>query len=87
MVLMEIKNDIKKLNYNMVECGYKILNKEELSMDNMEIDKEKINERIYKIEEFFTKTTNPSPQSPFNLIIFKIFNAKPKFINFNYNFN
>ena len=31
MVLMEIKNDIKKLNYNMVECGYKILNKEELS--------------------------------------------------------
>ena len=63
MVLIEIKNDIKKLNYNMVECGYKILNKEELSMDNMESDKEKINERIYQIEEFFTKTKNENEKN------------------------
>ena len=63
MVLIEIKNDIKKLNYNMVECGYKILNKEELSMDNMESNKEKINEKIYQIEEFFTKTKNENEKN------------------------
>ena len=56
MILIEIKNDIRKLNNNMVENGYKILHKEELTMDNMENDKELINEKIYQIEEFFNKT-------------------------------
>ena len=58
MFLVEIKNEIRKLNNNMIDCGYKILNKEELTMDEMENNKDLMNEKIYQIEEFYNKTKN-----------------------------
>ena len=56
MILIEIKNEIRRLNYDMIDCGYKILNKEESTMDDMEKDKELLNEKIYQIEEYYNKT-------------------------------
>ena len=56
MVLSDIKNDIRKINYSMIDCGYKILNKEELSMESMEANKELLNEKIYQMEEFINET-------------------------------
>ena len=58
MILIEIKNEIRRLNYDMIDCGYKILNKEEATMDDMEKNKELLNEKIYQIEEFYNKTRN-----------------------------
>ena len=56
MILSDIKNDIRKINYSMIDCGYKILNKEELSMESMEANKELLNEKIYQMEEFINET-------------------------------
>ena len=71
MVLIEIKNEIKRINNDMVDCGYKILNKEELTMDEMENNKEKLNEKLYQIEQFYTKTKNEIEDNIGNMELLK----------------
>ena len=71
MILIEIKNEIRRLNYDMVDCGYKLLNNEESTMDEMEKDKELLNEKIYQIEEFYNKTRNENENNISKMEILK----------------
>ena len=80
MILMEIKNDIRKYNNNMIDCGYKILNKEEFNMDEMESNKELINEKIFQIEEFYNKTRNENEN---NINKMELLKEKIKYTNEN----
>jgi len=56
--LVDIKNEIRKINNNMVECGYHILNKDALTMDDMNKNKDLMNEKIFEIEEFVKNSRN-----------------------------
>ena len=78
--LIEIKNEIRKISRNMVDTGYRILNKDELTMENMEKGKELINEKIFQIEEFVNKSRNENENN-----INKISLLKEKIISTNEN--
>jgi len=56
--LVDIKNEIRKINNNMVDCGYHILNKDVSTMDDMNKNKDLMNEKIFEIEEFVKNSRN-----------------------------
>ena len=71
MVLSDIKNEIRKLNYSMIDCGYRILNKNEMSMDSMEKNKELLNEQIYQMEEFINQTKRENENNIYKMELLK----------------